>query len=107
MRAGRPRVKRLGEILRFVCYLSFAEFHDAYRVGWYAVVSNYDFTDPQIPAADNPSDCEALLVWLDTPALLNVAPAVDPLARLRIVKHRILPVDFMFDLEIAQSEASQ
>jgi hypothetical protein len=33
---------------------------------------------------------------------LNVAPATDPLARLRIIKHGILAVDFMFDLEIAR-----
>jgi len=29
-------------------------------------------------------------------------PAADPLARLRIIKHRIFAVDFMFDLEIAR-----
>jgi hypothetical protein len=32
---------------------------------------------------------------------LNIVPAADPFARLRIVEHGILAVDFMFDIEIA------
>jgi hypothetical protein len=40
-------------------------------------------------------------------ALLNVGPAADPLARLRIIKHSIRVVDFIFDLKSLASEASQ
>src|SRR5467141_3299660 len=102
MRTRRCRVKPIGEILRFVGHQSFAEFHDAHRVRWYAVIGKYEFSDPEIAAADNSPDRKTLLVWLDEPALLNVVPAADPLARLRIIKHSILAVDFMFDLEIAR-----
>src|SRR6266513_2370605 len=96
------RVKPIGEILRFVGHQSFAEFHDAHRVRWYAVIGKYEFSDPEIAAADNSPDGKTLLVWLDESALLNVVPAADPLARLRIINHSILAVDFMFDLEIAR-----
>src|SRR6202163_506053 len=102
MRTRGCRVKPIGEILRFVGHQSFAEFHDAHRVGWYAVIGKHEFSDPEIAAADNSADRKTLLVGLDESALLNVVPAADPLARLRIVKHSILAVDFMFDLEIAR-----
>src|SRR3984893_8533273 len=102
MRTRGCRVKPIGEILRFVGHQSFAEFHDAHRVRWHAVIGKYEFSDPEIAAADNSPDRKALLVWLDESALLNVVPAADPLARLRIIEHGILAVDFMFDLEIAR-----
>src|SRR5882724_6280516 len=102
MRTRGPWVKPIGEILRFLGHQSFAEFHDAHRVRWYAVIGQYEFSDPEIAAADNSPDRKTLLVWLDGSALLNVVPAADPLARLRIFKHGVLAVDFMFDLEIAR-----
>src|ERR1700716_1151513 len=102
MRTRGCRVKPIGEILRFVGHQSFAEFHDAHRVRWYAIIGKYEFSDPEIAAADNSPDRKTLLVWLDATALLNVVPVADPLARLRIIKHSILAVDFMFDLEIAR-----
>src|SRR5437588_6427216 len=102
MRTRGCRVKPIGEILRFVGHQSFAEFHDAHRVRWYAVIGKHEFSDPEIAAADNSPDGKALLVWLDESALLNVVPAADPLARLRIIKYSILVVDFMFDIEIAR-----
>src|ERR1700733_11752801 len=100
MRTRGSGVKPSGEILRFMGDPSVAEFHDAHRVGWYAVIAKYEFSDPEIAAADNSVHRKALLVWLDGTALLNVAPAADPLARLRIVQYSVLAVDFMFDLEI-------
>src|SRR5258708_18392314 len=102
MRTRRRRVKPIGEILRFDVHQFFAEFHDAPRVRWFAVIGQYEFSDPEIAAADNSSDRKTLFVWLDESALLNVVPAADPFARLRIIKHGILAVDFMFDLEIAR-----
>src|SRR5580704_5455003 len=102
MRTRGSGVKSIGEILRFVGHQTFAEFHDAHGVGWYAVIAKYEFGDPEIAAADNPLDRKTLLVWLDGPALLNVVPAANPLARLRIIKHSVLAVDFMLDLEIAR-----
>src|SRR5215472_15158597 len=100
MRTRGARIEPIGEILRFVGHQSFAEFHDAHRVRWYAVVSEYEFGDPEISAADNSPDHKTLLVWLDGSALLNVVTTANPLARLRIIKHGILVVDFMFDIEI-------
>src|SRR5712672_3878581 len=102
MRTRRRGIKPIGEILRFVGHKSFAEFHDAHRVRWYAVIGQHELRDPEIAAADNSPDRKALLVRLDVSALLNVVPAADPLARLRIIEHSILAVDFMFDLEIAR-----
>src|ERR1700681_1010841 len=102
MRTRGCRVKPISEILRFVGHQSFAEFHDAHRVRWYAVIGKHEFSDPEIAAADYSPDRKTLLVRLDESALLNVVPAADPLARLRIIKHSILAVDFMFDLEIAR-----
>ena len=86
MRTRGCRVKPIGEILRFAGHQSFAEFHDAHRVRWYAVIGKYEFSDPEIAAADNSPDRKTLLVGLDESALLNVVPAADPLARLRIIK---------------------
>src|SRR3979411_71959 len=102
MRTRGCGVKPVGEILRFVDHQSFAEFHDAHRVRWYAVIGKHEFSDPEIAAADNSPDRETLLVWLDDAALLNVVPPADPLARLWIIKHSILAVDFVFDIEIAR-----
>src|SRR5260370_3127486 len=102
MRTRGCRVKSIGEILRFVGHQSFAEFHDADCVRWYAVIGKYEFSDPEIAAADYSPDRKTLLVGRDESALLNVVPTPDPLARLRIIKHGILAVDFMFDLEIAR-----
>src|SRR5882672_930801 len=102
MRTRGSRFKPIGEILRFVGHQSFPEFHDAHRVRWYAVIGNDEFSDPEIAAADNSPDRKTLLVWLEGSALLNVVSAADPLARLRIIKHGILAVDFMLDLEIAR-----
>ncbi len=65
MRARGCRVKPVGEILRFVGHQSFAEFHDAHRVRWYAVIGKYEFSDPEIAAADYSPDRKTLLVWLD------------------------------------------
>src|SRR5450631_669697 len=72
----------------------------------YAVVGQHEFGDPEIAAADHSPDRKTLLVGLDESALLNVVPAADSLARLRIIQHGILAVDFMFDLEIAGVRSS-
>src|ERR1700732_3665507 len=98
----RCRVKPIGEILRFVGHQSFAEFHDSHLVRRYAVIAKHEFSDPEIAAADHSPDRKTLLVRLNGSALLNVVPAADPLARLRIIKHSILVVDFMFDVEIVR-----
>src|SRR5436305_10456025 len=100
MRTRGSRVEPIGEILRFVGHQSLAEFHDAHRVRWYAVIGKHEFSDPEIAAADNSANRETLLIWLDEAALLNVEPAADLLARLRIIQHGIVAVDFMFGVEM-------
>ena len=102
MRTRGCGVEPIGEILRFVGHQSFAEFHDAHRVRRVAVIAEYEFSDPEIAAAEHSPYRKTLVVWLHEPARLNVVPAADPLARLRIIKHGILAVDFMFDLEIVR-----
>ena len=87
------RVKPVGEILRFVGHQSFAKFHYAHCVRWYAVIGEYEFSNPEIAAANNSPDPKAFLVWLNESALLNIVPATDSLARLRIFKHSILAVN--------------
>jgi hypothetical protein len=53
MRTRARRIKPIGEILRFAGHRSFAEFHDAHRVGRYAVTGEHEFSDPEIAAADD------------------------------------------------------
>src|SRR3569833_3698045 len=96
------RIKPIGEILRFMDDLPITEFHDAHRIGWNAIVSEYKFGDPEISAACHSPDRKSLFIWLNEPALLNVVPTANPLARLRIIKHRIFAIDFMFDLEVVR-----
>src|SRR5947209_69504 len=101
MRTRGCRLERRGEILRFVGHSPVLKFHDADRVRRHAVIAQHEFGDPEIAAADDPPDRKALVVRLNGSALLNVLPAADALARLRIIEHGILAVDFMFGFEIA------
>src|SRR3954454_9169187 len=102
MRTRGCRVKRIGEILGFMGHHSLAEFHDAHHVRWCAVIGKYELSDPEIAAADHSPDRKSLLVRLHSAAFQNVMPAANPFARLRIIKHSILAVDFVLDLEIAR-----
>src|ERR1700679_1464417 len=102
MRTRGCRVKPVGEILGFWGDQSLAKFHDAHSVRRYAVIAKYEFGDPEVAAADHPLDRKTLLVWLDGSALLNILPAADPLPRLRIIEHGVLPVDFVLNPEIAR-----
>src|SRR5678816_333379 len=95
----RRRAKPAREILRFVDDQPVAEFHDAHHVGWPVVIGQDVLGDPQLATAEDTPDREPLLVWLHRAALLDVMPAADPLARLRIVEHGILGVDVMLALE--------
>ena len=100
IRPRRPGLERSAEILRLAGDFSIAEFHDAHGIGWHAVIAEHEFGDPEIAAADNPLDGEALLARLHLPALLNLGPTANAFARLRISELRILLVDLMLDDEI-------
>jgi hypothetical protein len=81
---------------------SFEELHDAHRVRRHAIIGKNEFGDPEIAATNHSPDHKALLVWLGGSALLNVVPAANSLARLRIIKHSIFTVDFVLGVEIAR-----
>jgi hypothetical protein len=81
---------------------TFAEFHDAHCVGWDTIISEHKLGDPEVAAADDPPHREALLVWLDGPAFLNVLPASDPFTGLRVIEHSVVVIDFMLGIEVAQ-----
>jgi hypothetical protein len=55
---------------------------------------------PEVGSAEYPPHCEALCVRLSKARRLNVAPAADALARLRVLEHRILSVNLMLCLEV-------
>src|SRR4051795_7336090 len=100
MRARRCWLESIRKVLRFVGHQSVAEFHDAHRVGWHAIIAEHEFGDPEIAATDHAPDRKALPVRLRGAGPLDVTPASDALARLRIVEHGITVVDVMFGLEI-------
>src|SRR3954447_6260193 len=100
-----PRGRRLepvAEILRLVRHQTVAEFHDAHDVRRHPVIGQHEFAHPEIVAADNSSNREALLVRLHEPALLDVAATADALAGLRIVEHRVLAINVVLGLEIVR-----
>ena len=100
MRARRPRLERIGEILGLARDLAVAKLHDAHRIGRPPVIGQNKFGDPEVARADDPPDREALLVRLHGARRLNVAPPTDALARLRIFEHRVLLIDLMLRLEV-------
>ena len=101
VRAGRARLEMLGEILGFVRHQPVAEFHDAHDVGRRAVIGEGELGDPQVAAADDAPHREALLAGLEVSAFPNVVPPADPFARLRVIEHGVLAIDFVFGVEIA------
>src|SRR5262249_40192257 len=52
VRARRPGLERLAEILRLAGHLSVAEFHDAHGVRRDAVIGEHQFGDPEVALAD-------------------------------------------------------
>jgi hypothetical protein len=81
--------------------LSVLNVHYADRVGWDAVVAQYEFCYPEITAAQNSPDSETLLVRLQDAALLDVPPPSNALARLRVFEHCVVVIDFMLGIEVA------
>ena len=64
MRARRPRLERIAEILRLARNLAVAKLHDAHRVRRRPVIGENEFGDPEVAGADDPPDREALFVRL-------------------------------------------
>src|SRR5208282_1893265 len=59
-----------------------------------------EFSDPEVGSAEYPPYCEPLSARLSKARRLNVAPAADALARLRVLEHRILSVNLVLSLKV-------
>jgi hypothetical protein len=98
------RLKGIREILCFVDDLAVAELHDAYRVCPLPLVRDRVFRNPEIPVSENPLDLEpGRLARMMTPQGLQIAPAEDSLARLRIITNGIILVNIVFRIRIADA----
>src|SRR5258707_10724377 len=100
--ARRPRLKRIAEVLGLASHLPVFELHDAHRVRRLPVVSEDEFSDPEVGSAEDPPHREALLVRLRETRRLNVTPTADTLARLRILEHCVLSVNLVLHLEVVR-----
>src|SRR5262245_28325625 len=100
--ARGPRLERVAEVLGLAAHLPVLQLHDAHGVGRLPVVGKDEFGDPKIAAAEDAPHREALLVRLCEARLMDVAPAADALARLRILKDGVLSVDLVFHLEVVR-----
>src|SRR5580704_570363 len=92
----RPRgrcLERVGEVLGLVRHLIAGELHDAYRVGWRAVVGDHDLAHPQVATAADPQHPEVAFSRVPAALRLDRRPAPEPLPGLRIVQDRVGSVD--------------
>src|SRR6202034_2215571 len=65
-----------------------------------AVVGEDEFSDPKVGGTEYALHRKALLVRLRRTRRLNIAPAADPLAGLRVFQYRIVAIDGMLHLKI-------
>src|SRR6516165_4074481 len=92
IRARRSRLERVGKVLGLAGHLAIQELHHAHRIGWPAVIGEDEFRDPEVARADDSAHREALAVRLCDARGLDVVPAPDALARLRVLEQCILPI---------------
>src|ERR1700730_19413285 len=97
-----PRLKRIAEVLGLAGHLPIFELHDAHRVRRLPVVSEDEFGDPEVASAEDAPHGEALHARLCEARRLNIAPAADALARLRILEHCVLSVNLVLHLEVVR-----
>src|SRR4051794_36391257 len=71
LRARRPRLERVGEILDLASHLAIEELHDAHGVRRPLVISQDIFSDPEVARADYPPHREAFPVRLRAARGLN------------------------------------
>src|SRR5580704_2400094 len=100
LRARGPRREGIAEVLGLTGNLAVSKLHDTHRVGRHAVVCQDEFSDPKVASAEYAPHAKALLVRLRGTRRLNIAPAADPLAGLRILEHGIVVVNLVLGLEI-------
>src|SRR5215831_9976094 len=99
------RLKRVTEILGLADNLFILKFHDTHRIRWLPIVSEDEFGHPEIGSTNNSPHSKSLVVRLRHSRRLNSVAAANPLARLRILKHRVLSVNLMFGIEIVGETA--
>src|SRR5205814_7942476 len=102
LRARRPRLERIAEILGLAGHLPIEELHDAHGVSRPPIIGQDVFSNPKVGRADHPPYCEAFPVRLHGARRLNLPPTADALARLRIFEHRVLSVNLMLRLEVVR-----
>src|SRR5271166_5875197 len=99
-RARGSGFERVGKVLGLAGNLAIHELHDAHRKGRPAVISKDEFRNPEVARADDSAHREALCIRLRDARGLDVAPAPDALARLRVLEHCVLPVYVVLDIEV-------
>src|ERR1700677_3791596 len=100
MRARRPGLERVGEVLGLADHLAIEELHDAHCVRRPAVIGEGELGDPEVALTDDAAPREALRVRLRDARGLDIAPPPDALARLRILQHRVLAIYVVLDIEV-------
>ena len=91
------RIECIAEVLGFVRNLSIPKFHDAYRVYVLVRVTNRVFRNPQIALSYDSLYREPR--WMSrmmASKFLQIVPAANDLARLRVLAHDIVVIDFVF-----------
>jgi hypothetical protein len=92
----RPPLRRregVGEVLRLVRDQLAGERHDTHRVGGRAVIGDHALADPKVAATPDPQDPEVALGRVPAALRLDLRPAPEALAGLRIVQYRVGRVD--------------
>jgi len=101
---GAPswRIKRLGEVLRFVHYFAVLKLHDADGIERAALVGNRVFGDPQFARSHKPPNTEIRrMARVMAAEVLQILSAVYPFTGLRVIADDFFVVDFMLDILIA------
>src|SRR5260370_42625297 len=78
-----PWLKRIAKVLGLADNLPLAELHDAHRVRRLPVVSEDEFSNPEVGGTEDSPHREPLLARLREPRRLSPAPTPDRLPRLR------------------------
>src|SRR5271166_1843201 len=99
-RARGPGFERVGKVLGLAGHLPIQELHDAHRIGRPAVIREDEFRNPDVARADDAAHREALRVRLRGAGGLDIVPAPDALARLRVLEQCVLPVYVVLNTEV-------
>jgi hypothetical protein len=99
-RARGSRFERGGKVLGLAGHLAIQELHEAHRTGRPAVIRENEFRDLEVGRADDAAHPEALRVRLRDARGLDVAPAPDALARLRVLEQCVLSVYVVLNIEV-------